>query len=107
MRATIQFVEHDRFDDVEFRIVEGPEPPPRNPRRRRHVVFALTVSALAVGMLAAGASALTGSDETAVWTGPAAKSRAHYTTHYANGAFRPHGNGCHRREGRPAAAPLD
>jgi hypothetical protein len=53
-------VEPDRFDDVEFRILESPEPPPRRPRRRRRWALALVVSGLMVGGLAAGASALTG-----------------------------------------------
>ena len=48
----------DRFDDVNFRFLEQPEPPspPRRPRRRgRRAVVALT-GMLAVGALAAGAS---------------------------------------------------
>jgi hypothetical protein len=56
-------MEPDRFDDVEFRILEGPEPPPRPPRRprrrRRRSVFAIAVTALTAGALAASASALT------------------------------------------------
>jgi hypothetical protein len=52
-------VEPERFDDVAFRIVEGPEPPRRPPRVRRWVLVA-GASALATGALAAGASALTG-----------------------------------------------
>jgi hypothetical protein len=54
-------MEQDRFDDVEFRILESPEPPPRPPRRRRRrrSVVALTISAITALALAAGASALT------------------------------------------------
>lgn len=48
-------MEHDRFDDVEFRVTEAPEPPPR--RGRWVVVGAATL--VATGMLAAGAWALT------------------------------------------------
>jgi hypothetical protein len=48
-------MEPDRFDDVEFRITEAPEPPPR----RGRWVLAGVASLLATGMLAAGASALT------------------------------------------------
>jgi hypothetical protein len=52
-------VEPERFDDVAFRIVEGPEPPKRRRRGRRWVV-ALTACGLTTGALAAGASALVG-----------------------------------------------
>jgi anti-sigma factor RsiW len=54
-------MEPDRFDDVELRVVESPEPPPRPPRRRRHrrLAFALGVAAFTAGAMAAGASALT------------------------------------------------
>jgi hypothetical protein len=55
-------VEHERFDDVAFRIVEEPEPPRRSPRRRRWLLT-LTACALTTGVLAAGASALVGGGE--------------------------------------------
>ena len=44
----------DRFDDVEYEIVESPEPP-----RRRRWPVAVVAAVLATGALAAGASALT------------------------------------------------
>ena len=50
----------DRFDDVEFRMLEEPEPP-RRPRLRRWTLTALSV-VLATGTFAGGASALTGED---------------------------------------------
>jgi len=53
-------MEPDRVDDVAYRIVESPEPPRRRWRKRWTVVAAASV--LAAGGLAAGASALTGSD---------------------------------------------
>ena len=61
-------MEPDRFDDVEFRVLESPEPPPRPPRRRRHrrMGFALGVSLVTAGALAAGASALTDSAQAPV-----------------------------------------
>jgi hypothetical protein len=54
-------MEPDRFDDVEFRVLESPEPPPRPPRRRRHGRWAIAaaVSVVTAGALAAAASALT------------------------------------------------
>jgi hypothetical protein len=55
-------VEPERFDDVEFRVVEGPDPPRRPPRIRRGVL-ALGAGLLAAGALAAGASALGGGEE--------------------------------------------
>jgi hypothetical protein len=66
-------MEPDRFDDVEFRVLESPEPPPRPPRRRRHGrwVFAMGVAAVTAGALAAGASALTDSAQA-----PASKKAA-------------------------------
>lgn len=54
-------MEPNRFDDVDVRIVEEPEPP-RAPRRRRRAgpaVLALTAALALTGSLAAGASALT------------------------------------------------
>jgi hypothetical protein len=53
-------MEPERFDDVAFRIIDGPE---RRPPRRRRWVLALAGSVLTAGALAAGASALTGGDE--------------------------------------------
>jgi hypothetical protein len=63
----------DRFDDVEFRVLESPEPPPRPPRRRRGHRWAvvLTLMAFTVGALAAGASAFTDSAQA-----PASKKAA-------------------------------
>jgi hypothetical protein len=50
----------DRFDDVDFRMLEQPEPP-RRPRLRRWMLAPLG-AILVAGALAAGASALTGED---------------------------------------------
>jgi hypothetical protein len=50
----------DRFDDVEYTVLEQPEPP-RRPRLRRWMLAPL-VAVLAGGALAAGASALTSDD---------------------------------------------
>ena len=61
----------DRFDDVEFRFVEDPEPPRRPPSLRRRMTIALSTWILAAGVLAAGASALTDSDGTAAAAGNA------------------------------------
>ena len=55
-------MEHDRFDDVEFRVMERPDPPRRPPRMRRWVL-ALAGGVLAAGALAAGASALGGGED--------------------------------------------
>jgi hypothetical protein len=52
-------MEPDRFDDVGFRILESPEPPPRPPRRRSRWALAAVAAVLTAGALAAGASALT------------------------------------------------
>ena len=63
------FVGPDRFDDVEYRVLEEPEPP-RPPRLRRWTLTALS-AVLATGVFAGGASALSGSDpapKTEGWT---------------------------------------
>jgi hypothetical protein len=81
----------DRFDDVEFRIIDAPDPRP--PRRRRRWLAAGAGAILAAGALAAGASALTGGDDAA----PAAKPPA-------DGSWSPyrgdhHGHGCRHHGG--------
>ena len=71
-------MEHDRFDDVEFRVIERPDPPRRPPRMRRWML-ALAGGVLAAGALAAGASALGGGeDQPARETAPA-KPRTNIT----------------------------
>jgi hypothetical protein len=61
----------DRYDDVEFRILDAPDPRP--PRRRRRWLAAGAGTILAAGALAAGASALTGGGDDPA---PAAKKPA-------------------------------
>jgi hypothetical protein len=80
----------DRFDDVEFRILEQPEP---RPRHRRRWVAAAAAGIVAAGGLAAGASALTGDEDPA----PAAKPPAleiRFQHHHRGG------HDCHRGEHR-------
>jgi len=67
-------VEPERFDDVAFRIVEGPEPPRRPPRGPRWVL-GIFAGLLAAGALAAGASALTSGGEEQARTTPPPKPR--------------------------------
>ena len=102
-------MEPDRFDDVELRILESPEPPPRPPRkvrRRRHgrMAIALAVSAVTALCLAAGASALTDRAEA-----PTAKHGL--TRSQDNGAWSSYarhechrGKGFHRRGQAPDAS---
>jgi hypothetical protein len=95
-------MEPGRFDDVEFRIVEEPDPQvPRRPRRIGHAMIAGVAAVALMGSLAAGASALT--------------STAQAPTRPAHGTSAPnwhHGYGkrdgvCHRGEGqRPSASAL-
>jgi hypothetical protein len=47
-------VESDRFDDVDFRMIEAPTPPPRCPRRRGLVAAGAVLVACGLGL---GASA--------------------------------------------------
>jgi hypothetical protein len=60
-------MEPDRFDDVETRILESPEPPPRRwrGRWRKRWTVAAVVALFAAGGVTAGASALSGSDDPA------------------------------------------
>ena len=48
----------DRFDDVEFRILEEPEPPRRRPRSRTRLASLATVT-VAAGLFATSAFAFT------------------------------------------------
>jgi hypothetical protein len=75
-------MEPDRFDDVEFRVLESPEPPPqpRRPRRRHRWAVALMLTAFTAGALAAGASAFTDSAQA-----PATKKSAVKAHGYGGG----------------------
>jgi hypothetical protein len=64
----------DRFDDVEYRVLEEPEPP-RPPRLQRWTFAALSV-VVATGALASGASALTGE------SAPPAKAKSSADSYY-------------------------
>ena len=87
----------DRFDDVEFRIVETPEPAPR--RRRRGLAAVATL--LVAGGLAAGASALASSDEPASRaTGPHPAKPKIFQTFDGDRADGRRGHGCRKGEGR-------
>jgi hypothetical protein len=87
--SSITPVESDRFDDVDFRMIERPEPRPRRRRRGLAVAGGLLVA----GALALGASALASPDEP---TPPAATpSFAGQHHHHYRG-----GHGCHHGDGR-------
>jgi hypothetical protein len=57
-------VEPDRFDDVELRMIEEPDDP-RGPRRVTRWAIGVVAAMLTAGAMAAGAWALTGSDDAA------------------------------------------
>ena len=67
-------MEPDRFDDVELHMIEEPEP--RGPRRATRWALSIIAAALTAGAMAAGAWALTSSDDQAP-TPAAAKPRVH------------------------------
>jgi hypothetical protein len=71
----------DRFDDVEFRILEEPEP--RRPRRRTKLVSVVMVS-VAAGLFATSALAFT--DKPAAPQAPAKATKSEKRGHH----------GCHR-----------
>jgi hypothetical protein len=91
-------VEPDRFDDVEFRIVDAPEPAPR--RRGLAAIATLVVA----GGMAAGATALASSDEPAA-RAPAAQPKVFHTSDGIRDARRGHGclHGGGRHHNRRAA----
>jgi hypothetical protein len=66
-------MEPDRFDDVELQVFGAPVP--RAPRRGARWALAIVAAALTAGTLAAGASALTGSDGGSA--PPAARQQLH------------------------------
>ena len=70
----------DRFDDVEYRVLEEPEPP-RRPRLRRWTLTALS-AVLATGVFAAGASALSGDDAAPAREGSKSSGATFYPRDY-------------------------
>jgi hypothetical protein len=85
-------MEPGRFDDVDIRWMEDPEPPKRPPTLRRRMAVALSVWIIAAGVLAAGASALTGGNQERM-IGKGTQSRT------AEGVpFTHNGHVCHRHD---------
>ena len=69
----------DRFDDVEFRILEEPEPPRRRPRSGKRLASLVTVT-LAAGLFATSAFAFT--DEPVAPQTPAKASKFEKRGHH-------------------------
>jgi hypothetical protein len=95
-------VEPDRFDDVELLMIEEPEDP-RSPRRVTRWALGIVAAALTAGTMAAGAWALTSSDDAPAV--PAAKPSVH-RIHSNDAAWqgeRPCGR-MHRGESSPSSA---
>jgi hypothetical protein len=90
----------DGFDDVGIRFMDDPEEPapPRRPASlRKRMTIALSAAILAAGVLSAGASALTGSEESA---GSRAGGSGATVEHNAEGVpFVRDGHKCHRGMG--------
>jgi hypothetical protein len=91
MQAYDRDMPPDRFDDVEFRIIDAPEP---RPRRGRRWAAAGAATVLAVGALAAGASALTGGDDTPPAAAPPTKDTQQFHHRFGH-----RGHGCHHHDG--------
>lgn len=68
-------MEPGRFDDVDIRYLEDPEPPRRHSSLRRRMTVALSAWILAAGVLAAAASAITNDSGNAAAAGKAAKEQ--------------------------------
>lgn len=77
-------MEPDRFDDVELHVFEEPEDP-RGPRRATRWAIGAVAAMLSAGAMAAGAWALTGSDDPAP---PPAKPAAVHRIHTDDAAWR-------------------
>jgi hypothetical protein len=96
-------MEPDRFDDVELHMIEEPEDP-RGPRRATRWAIGAVAAVLTAGAMAAGAWALTGSDEPA----PAPAKPAVHRLHTNDASWRAvNGHPCgrqHRSESRSSAA---
>lgn len=71
-------MDSDRFDDVEFEILEAPQQAPR--RRRRGLALVGAVAATVA--LAAGASALASSDEPAAPQAPSKATKFEFRHHH-------------------------
>ena len=101
--GTIGGMEPGRFDDVEIRFVEEPEPPRRPPSLRRRMTVAMTATIVGAGVLAGGASALTGSEQSA--RGAASEGKAQSVQRNAHGVpFMRNGHLCHRGEQRRSSS---
>jgi heme A synthase len=92
-------MEPDRFDDVELHMIEEPEDP-RGPRRATRWALGVVAAALTAGAMAAGAWALTGSNDAPAV--PAPKPSAH-PIHTNDAAWRGE-HPCHRGESSGSAA---
>jgi heme A synthase len=77
-------MEPDRFDDVELQMIEEPEEP-RGPRRATRWALGVVAAVLTAGAMAAGAWALTSSDDAPAV--PAAKPSVH-RVHGSDAAWR-------------------
>jgi hypothetical protein len=101
-------MEPDRFDDVESRILEGPEPPRPRPRRGRRWALALTGAALLAAGMTAGTTAL-GDSSAKPAARPAAAPSPHVTYDADGVPVVKSGPECHAGQGhrpaRHAAAP--
>jgi hypothetical protein len=100
-------MEPGRFDDVDIRFVEDPEPPRRPPSLRRRMTVALTAWILAAGVLAAGASALTGSDDSAAAGKAAGVSRNAEGVPFVRDGHECHAGKAHRMGGSSRLSPSD
>jgi heme A synthase len=92
-------MEPDRFDDVELHMIEEPEDP-RGPRRATRWALGIVAAALSAGAMAAGAWALTSSDDAPAV--PAPKPSVH-RVHTDGAAWRGE-HPCHRGDSSGSAA---
>jgi hypothetical protein len=91
-------MEPDRFDDVELQMLEEPEIP-RGPRRATRWALGVAAAVLTAGAMAAGAWALTSSDDAPAV--PSAKPAVH-RVHMDDAAWRGD-HPCNREHKRSSA----
>jgi len=103
-------MEPGRFDDVDIRYLEDPDPPRRHSTLRRRMTVALSAWILAAGVLAAAASAITNDSDSAAAAGKGAAAKQHRLSERGGVPFMRDGHECrnkHRGGSSSSFSPSD